>query len=322
MIDKVDLRKNNISGLELNQIIKHANLKKSVRNGKIYFDNKETKNFGGGFFIQINHRNNLKAVGSVHKFYNYLQKNRLDNYNRINLNQAKETIYKILTQYGILETGLMVRSYEIGVNVTLDFEPKKILDNLIKIKERKFFTHPFYKNESYKTTYTNRDFRHVFTVYDKLFELEQKRRTKPIGTSNIIRLEHKVRRNYKLTLTAFIKEDNLKKLFNDFKNDLSKMTFKPNIKYTGSGYSSINKINTARLIIMHGTKKAKAICKKRFELGESSISNYRTQREFIRDWFRLELFKDYKTIKTKESENLTRLLSIEYQELSPKQSKQ
>lgn len=322
MIDKIDLRKDKISGLELKQVISKANLKPSIRNGKTKYSNKETKNFDGGFFITVSEKGELKAVGSVHKFYNYLQNNKLDNYNRFSLKQAKETIYKIMAHYGILETGLKVRAYEIGVNIILDFEPNIILDNLLKIDERQYFTHPFYKNKSYKTTYTNRDFRHVYAVYDKLFEMEQKQRNKPQGTPYIIRLEHKVRRNYKLTLTHFLSPANLQKLFDNFKNDFSKMRFKPNIKYTGVGYSSQIKINTARLIIMHGTKEAKRICKNLHDIGETSKSNYRTQREFIRDWFKLEHFKNYQVIPKNESENLTDLLNIEYQALNPNKSKQ
>lgn len=318
MIDKIDLRKNKLTSKEIRQIIRNCHLKATYRNGKTKYNNTDTSNFNGGLFIEIDYNNRLKVEGSVHKYYNYLKNNKLDNHNRFNLIQAKETIHKIIKDIGVLETGVMVRSYEIGINIILEFDVHKILDNLIKVGGRKIYINPKYKYEKDKTTDFHRDFRHVYKAYDKLYEMKERGRTIPKGINNLIRLEHKVRRLSKLTLTDFISLEYLQKIFYDFKTAFDKMEFKPNIKYIGSGYSSQIKVNTAKLIITQGKLKALEVCKRLKDIGETSNSNYRTQREFIRDWHKKELYKDYKKIQLNEYANLTYLLSIEYQALNLK----
>jgi len=63
MIDKITLKKKNITDKELKQIASKSKLKKNTKNGAIYYDNGDTKNFNGGVFFFLK----KKGGGKVYR---------------------------------------------------------------------------------------------------------------------------------------------------------------------------------------------------------------------------------------------------------------
>lgn len=316
MFDNIVFTKKSLSDTERKHIIKKSFLKPIFRGGIVTYNNIDTKNFNGGLYIQIDHKGNLKITGSVHKYFNYLHFNRLINDNRFNLKQAKETIFKMLNNCGIELMGLRVRSYEIGLNIGLNFEPTVLIQSLKAIDKRRFYINPKYHLNTHVTTLIHTNIRVIYKAYNKTFEQQQKQR-KPINkASYIIRLERVNKRLEKLYLIDFLADTNLNKIFKDFKSDLSALKFSPNIEYKGGGYASQTKVDLARNIYLYGTKQVLENCKQDYKIGHTSTSHFRTQREFLRDWHIKELFKKYKPKPINEVANFQFLLNAEFQELT------
>lgn len=318
MIDKIDLRKSTIGENELKEMIKKANLKHHTKNGLEYWDNKDTKRFNGGFFIQVDTNRKFKIVGSVHKFKSFLTIGILDNSENITMGNAKETIIEIIKYYGIPNNDLKIYSYEIGLNITTPNEAKEYLTDMIRIKDKILFINPKYKNETLKTTYIHRDFRHVFYMYDKNHEIKEKqKRTKDF---NILRFEYKHQRIYKLDFKTFIQDSFLKQVRNFFNDWFSCVQFIPVIKYIGSGQSSAIELELAKRITLNGTEHTLNECKEHYKEGGTTPKQYRKQREFIRDWFIKELYKNFEITLTTKSTLLKELYQSGFNELIKKDS--
>lgn len=311
MIDKMILKKKNISEKELKQIQTKANLKTHTKNGVIFYDNKDTKGFNGGFFIQIDTKRTLKIAGSVHKFYNYATFGKLDNYNNITMSQAQQTILKLLKHYGVQNfEGFNVELYEVGINEQTDQPTHVILSKLDSLKGKKFYFHPRYKNETLKTTETDKDKRRIFRAYDKLHELKDNRRQPPENIKHLTRYETIYRRQ-KIPLTEFLTDQNLKRLEDNFYKEMQELKPVPKVAYIGKGKSCQFKKELAGIILNFGTKKAMQYIKEK----DLTPKEYRTRREFIRDWHTKEYHKEYKLIKTeitqRKPDNTSRLKQID-----------
>lgn len=309
------LTKKNISDSEFSQMLVKSKLRKHYLNGKPYFDNKDTKDFNGGFYIKIDIHGTLKIVGSVHKFSNFIKTGLLDNYNTFTMPEAKETLYNVLDYYGISAGGLMVHLFELGANIPVEIPPAELLERLEGIGNKKFYFNPIYKNESVKTTDLHRDFRVIYKVYDKLHELHEKKRKPPENVINLIRLETTYRRVQKMEISDFLTAGNLQKLQAKFISDFMKLNFSPFIIYTGTGKIARYKIELARLIISDGTVKALETCKEWFLTGETTPKQYKTQKSFIKYWFEIHM-KNYKTEKPKFGTCWDFLLNTEFQKLT------
>lgn len=296
MIDKITLKKKSITDKELKQIASKSRLKKNIKNGAIYYDNGDTKNFNGGFFIQIDTRGALTVSGSVHKFFNFEATGKLTNYNNITMQQAQQSITKILEYYGLKGIELQVYYFEIGINHETEEPTHKILERFQTLNGKKLYFHPRFKKESLKTTETDKDKKRIFRMYDKLHELKEKRQTLT-GVKNLTRYETIYKRQ-NIPLQEFITNENLKRLEEDFYKEIQELQPAPKVEYIGTGKSSTIKKELAGVIITLGTEKAMQMIKEQ----DLTPKEYRTRREFIRDWFSKELYKEYKL--TKEENNI------------------
>lgn len=296
MIDKMILKKKHISEKELRQIQTKANLKTHTKNGVIYYDNKDTKGFNGGFFIQIDTKRTLKIAGSVHKFHNYLKCGKLDNYNNITMHEAQQSILKMLKHYGVRNfEGFNVEYYEVGTNEQTAQPTHEILSKLDNLKGKKFYFHPRFKNETLKTTETDKDKRRIFRVYDKLHELKDNRRQLPQNIKHLTRYETIYKRQ-NITLSEFLTNQNLQRLEDNFYKEIQELKSVPKVAYIGAGNPSQLKIELAKSIIQNGTQKTLDHCKKQFKNKEITQRQMQVRREFIRDWEVKELYKQYKVL--------------------------
>lgn len=292
MIDKITLKKKKITDEELKQIASKSKLKKHTKNGLIYYDNGDTKNFNGVFFIHIDTKRTLKVTGSVHKFFNYEATGKLTNYNNITMQQAQQSIIKILQHYGLKGIELQVDYFEVGINHETEEPTHKILERFQTLNGKKLYYYPRFKDESLKTTEMDKDKKRIFRMYDKLHELKEKRQSLT-GVKNLTRYETIYKRR-DTPLQEFITDQNLKRLEEDFFKEVQQLQPAPKVEYIGTGRSSSIKKELAGVILTLGTKKAMQMIKEQ----ELTPREYRTRREFIRDWFSKELYKDYKLKKS------------------------
>ncbi|WP_434981553.1 hypothetical protein [Daejeonia sp. YH14] len=310
MLDKIHIIKKNLSNDEVCKILNKTNLQENQRNGKKYFDNALTKDFTGGIYIKIDHENNLKIVGSVHKYSNFLHTGLLDNYNTFNMQEARETVLKMLGNYGISLPSLQMYSYELGANIRTEITPAVILEKLADINGKRFYYNSIYKHESVKTTDLHRDFRVVYKVYDKKREMIDKKRKPPDILENIIRIETQYRR-IQMDLNRFLSVENLTKIQDKFFRDFNNIHFLPNILNMEKARQ--NQIEIARNIIIYGIEKTAEIYRERHNTGETSYKQYRQQKQFIKNWFEKELFKKFKPTPPEFFPIWAKLLNSEFQ---------
>lgn len=295
MIDKLTFRKKNISEKDLKLLQKKSKLRMHHKNGAVYYDNKDTKDFNGGFYIHIDTKGTLKVGGSVHKFYNFLNGGKLDNYNNITMQESRETILKILEFYGLGSVGgYLISSFEVGANFETERPTHWILKKLDNIGNKPFYFNPMYKDESHKTTEINKDFKRIFRVYDKLHELKDKKRKPPPNINHLTRCESIYRRCERLELETFLNIEFLKEKERIFWQEMKSIKLKKFVEYTGVGVCSHSKKQTAKDILQFGTVRALELAKERHEKKELTPKQYRTVREFIRDWHDKEYYKNFK----------------------------
>ena len=91
-------------------------------------------------------------------------------------------------------------------------------------------------------------------------------------------------------MQEFITNKNLKHLEEDFFREVRELQTAPKVEYIGTGKGSSIKKELAGVILTLGTKKAMQMIKEQ----DLTPREYRTRREFVRDWFSKELYKDYK----------------------------
>lgn len=314
MIDFITLVKPHLSDMEIKSIVDKNRLQTNSKDGIVYYDNANTKNFSQdqGIYILIDTNGKLKVEGSLHKYYNEINGQERNNYNFFSMSDAKLAIYKLLTEKGIDEESLRVFNYEIGLNLDVSKDCRAYLDKMINIgplgDERRLYVNARYKDERVKTTIFHKHTRKYFKVYDKIFESMDKKR-KIIPDSKILRLETVYRRLDNCFVSDFFNRDKLKNLIEAFFRDWRTLHFERDIitpKGTGRArqYLCMEIISEGREAVL---KKAK----ERYKNGSLKEWEYRNIREFIsKEWD--EIKKDISFIQSDEEKEYRDLMRVNH----------
>ncbi len=291
MIDLLTLTKNGLSDLEVKQIVEFNKLQTNSKAGKLYYDNMNTKNITDGFYLRIETNNRLKMVVSLHKYKNQIERKGFVNYDLFTMRQASKTAESLETQTGIQLNKLNVYGYEIGMNLYLKKDCRVYLDKIESIglldNKREFFVNPKYKNERLKTTYFYREMRKVFKVYDKNFEMAEKRRKEDTGHPNILRIETVFNRVEKMPMEKFMSPANITRLTDQFIKDWRTIHFK-NLPEVPKGTGATKRELCAE-ILKHGNEIVLNNARESLKSGALTQKQFRRVREFIQnDW---ETFK-------------------------------
>ena len=284
MIDFFSIVAKRISDVDKLQIIKKNNLQCifNISTNSKNYDNAQNKNLTGGIYLKIC-ENDLKIEGSVHKYFHYLKYKTLENYTVFTMLDFIETIEIIFKNFSIPKLEFFVMHYEIGLNVFVEQNPIKYLNEAQSIgkldgTQRKLYINPKYKQERFLTTQMHRDNTLVYRMYDKDFE--RRDRGKNTVISNCIRIETKRTRLRNTTLIEFINYSNLILIQNKFIADWNMLNFKPDILAPAGTHQS--KKDLAKKIIISGSE----IVLKEIENNRDKLTPkiYRTSREFIKSW--------------------------------------
>lgn len=297
MIDNIIMIKKNLSDVEIKQIVKTSRLLEQSVNGLKAYNNGTTKNFDGGFFIKIGTDKTLKITGSLHKYYSFLNTKSLTNFDSFTMHQAKETIIKMIENIGFEPENTNINFFEIGLNLAVNVEPKNILKSVYSIgndaTEKLFFINAGYKQKRHINTITHRDFRTYHKMYDKIFEMND-RKKQPPNDIKIIRIETAHRRVEKTLLLDFFKNENLQIIQNRFFSNWDKLNFYNDIDAPTGTHKS--KIELAKEIIYKGKNEVLIKYLEQYNNNVLSIKMYYTIKRFIENWEN-EKFK-YKSKKT------------------------
>lgn len=302
MIDLLTLTQNGLSDDEVQRIVDFNKLQTNSKAGKIYYDNMNTKNITDGFYLRIETNKRLKLMVSLHKYKNMIENKGFVNYDLFTMNEATNTAQLLENKTGLELKDLNVYGYEIGMNLYLPQDCRIYLDRIetIGILEAKkdFWVNPRFKNERLKTTYLYREMRKVFKVYDKNFEMSEKRRKEETGHPNILRIETVFNRVEKMPMSKFLSKANIKNMTDRFIKDWRTVQFSLNATVP-KGTSSTKKI-LCENILRYGTEKVLNDAKTDLKLNRITPKQYRLVREFIQnDW---NGFKAFVKIEQSEAE--------------------
>lgn len=285
MIDKIRFSKKNLSENEIKKIVLTSRLQSYDADGLKHYNNQRTKNFNGGMFIKIDTDKTLKIEGSLHKYNTFLKCKQLNNFDSFTMPQAKETLLKLIENLGIEIENVTVNFYEIGLNIVANIEPKELLKSIYSIgdfdKEKLFYINAKYKNESVITTQFHKDFRLVYKVYDKIFEMQDKQKTLP-NDKTIIRIETEHKRIENTLLIDFFIDANLKRLQTSFFNHWDKLNFL--VEIVAPKKTSISKIELAKVLYKKSKSEVLAEIFKQYKNNTMSIKIYYTLKRFVDNW--------------------------------------
>lgn len=288
MIDLITLINPGLSDDEVSTIVGWNGLQTNSKDGVVFYDNMNTKNLAQqkGVFIRIETNQKLKVECSLHKYFNETKSGDRSNYNLFTMRDAESTYKHLIAEKVIPNDDLRVYNYEIGINLNLSKNCRDFLDKMKSIgsvgNEKQLYVNPRYKDERVKTTVFHNHTRKYFKVYDKVFELRDRKR-KHIPDGNILRIEIAYRRLDKCFATDFFQPDNLAKMVEAFFRDWRTIQFQQDI-ITPKGTGRARQ-NLCLEIMDKGADAILKQAKERHTNGSLKDWEYRNIREFVnREW--------------------------------------
>lgn len=314
MIDLITLIKPNLSEAEILDIVERNDLQTNSKDGAVFYDNLSTKNLAQqkGVFIRIETNHKLKVEGSLQKFFNETQGAGRSNFNMFSMSEAKASLNNLLAEKGIGINDLRVYNYEIGLNLNVSKNCRSFLDRMKSIGpvggEKLLYVNPRYKDERVKTTVFHNHTRKYFKVYDKVFELKD-RKKKLIPDGDILRIETAYRRLDNCLVVDFFNPDNLKKLLESFFKDWRTIQFRQDVitpKGTGRARQQL-----CLEIMEKGKDAVVQQAKERHQCGALKDWEYRNIREFItHEWDTIK--NEITFIQSDEEKEFRHLLKVNH----------
>lgn len=261
-------------------------------------------------------KNTVTLSCSLHKYWMKMNYGRLRNDNVFTVSEARAAFEMLLFENGLLAEKTRVVLFEIGLNMNVSYDPLTFIE-LVQYLPRKndikndktMFVDANYRINRQKTSEKHKDIRRYFKIYDKGWEMNEKKRTPnppkgelttppdghpskgefgtppdghpSKGELKILRIESVYRRQNEKS-HEFFSDSNVSRLAKNFYMDWKDLFFVRTIKaYKGARKSEVER---ASIIINIGAKEYQERCKSDFEAGKISSKQYRTIREFIRDY--------------------------------------
>jgi hypothetical protein len=285
MFDKMTFKIIVNTKLEAENIAKINNLQAWENGNIIRYESKETYKFSG-IAISIA-KNKAQIKCSLHKLYYKWTFDTLENCGLFTITEARRTLYTLFEKTGIDTARARITYFEIGLNITTEKEPIQYIE-LIKsittgkaatITKEMFHDANFRKNRQ-KTTTKTKTIKKYFKIYDKGFEMTDRKRTKPTG-ENILRIETVYRRQSTL-VSKFFEPDNINRITRTFYKDWAAVEFERKIA-TDTGTKESEK-EKAKNTLLLGRENYLQMAKTDLQDGKITEKQYRIIREFVRDW--------------------------------------
>ncbi|WKW46729.1 hypothetical protein P3875_01260 [Myroides sp. JBRI-B21084] len=287
MIDNFKIERRKSPQTVLERLVKIAYLDKIQTKKGIEYNNKDTKNFCGGLYVQITTDDKIIISGSLHKYKNYLCKNKLTNFDAFTMNEAQETIKTLFTNLELDIEGFCVLHFEIGISFFFGNDLKELINEVLSIgneylNPKAFYLSPIVKDDRMKLTRSHRDLKKVFKIYDKHNEMKDKRISNSHEAFGVLRIETIYRRQEKKELSQFIELSNLEALQDQFFKEWDQLNFYSDLQ-APTGTHKI-KIEIAKDLIYNGTIEVLEKFKKEFENGTITRRVYYNIKEFVENW--------------------------------------
>lgn len=233
-----------------------------------------------GLYLQTK-GDKLQIKCSLHKQFYYRLFGSLDNSGEFTMYNAKWIINTLFEEIGIDPKSGFVTHYEIGLNIHTDRAPLEYISIIKMISGKEFLIDPNFKRNRQKITDKSRTIRKVFKVYDKGFEMSDRKRQPHDNDPNILRIETVFRRE-KIKVTEFFSKKHLNKIATLFIKDWRTIEFEREIR--GAKGTHTDQTARAKQIFSMGIEAYMNLINEQRKRGELTERKYRTAREFARDW--------------------------------------
>lgn len=298
--------------LEADEIAKINGLEVWKNGNTTEYKNKENAKFTGIYITIRNNKAQIKC--SLHKYYSRLMGNGLENNDMFTITNVRRALNTLFNEIGLKTDKARITYFEIGLNIPTESEPIKYIELIKSIttgknsrQEKEMFNDANFRKNRQKTTEKVKTIKKYFKVYDKGFEMADRKRTEPNGLK-ILRIETVYRRQSKY-VNDFFTPANIERITHGFYLDWAGVEFARNI-HADIGIKESEKENAKNIIELGREEYLKHI-KAQFDAGNITPKQYRIKREFIRDWDSNK--HKYRMLPTKEEteykEKLTKLFN-------------
>ena len=271
--------------LEAVNIAKINDLQKWESGNVVRYENKETYKLSGIMISIVKNKVQIKC--SLHKLYNKLMTGTLENSGLFTITEARRELYTLFDKIGLEAERARITYFEIGLNIPTNDEPIKYIELMKSITTGKastttkeMFNDANFRKNRQKTTEKAKTIKKYFKVYDKGFEMSDRKRTEPTD-EKILRIETVYRRQ-SVYVPEFFKPDNIDRITRTFYKDWAGVEFER--KVTADKGTRQSEIANAEKILSLGRENYLQIIRTELQDEKITAKQYRTIREFIRDW--------------------------------------
>ena len=244
-----------------------------------------------GIQVQII-KNRVTLKCSLHKYWEKTNFGRLRNDTLFTISEAKAAFEMLLFENGFVARKVRVVTFEIGLNLYVSYDPITFIELANYMVPASggakiMFIDANYHQNRQRTTLKHSDIRRYFKIYDKGFEREK--RDKKAGRSEkvnnsgekILRIETVYKRISKRA-DEFFSDANLNPLVQRFWVDWKDLCFTRDVRAQKGCRKS--EVERARKIINIGAEQYLKQIKQDLKDKKITEKQYRTDREFIRDF--------------------------------------
>jgi len=238
-----------------------------------------------GILLRVNNEK-LQIKCSLHKVFYKKKYGVLDNTGIFTVSNANEALELLFNHIGAKKDNAKITYFEIGLNLPVKHEATKYIELMQAITTGKtsikktFGEDKNYKKNQQKTTEKSKGIKVVYKTYNKEAENAARQRKEPTG-EHVLRLETMYRRQ-SISVTDFFKKENIDKLVSYFYRDWARVEFTRTMS-ADSG-TRISEMYNAEKVLLLGAENYLQKAKEDFKNGKITEKQYRTVREFIRDW--------------------------------------
>ena len=244
-----------------------------------------------GFEIYIKY-NKLILKTSLHKYWEFICNKKLRNDTLFTISEAKSAFNNLLFINRLDKNKVFITQFEIGLNLNVSYEPLSFIELATYISningiEKEMFIDANYRKDRQRTTEKHKDIRKYFKMYDKGWQLQDKKNVQQkqrTNTVKILRIESCYRR-YKINANEFFSDSNLNRLKYLFYEDWKSIHFLRMV--TGKKGCRTSEVQNANILINKSPGFLLDSIKKKIKPGLLTKNHLRTVREFIRDFDKL-----------------------------------
>lgn len=232
-------------------------------------------------------RNILTLKTSLHKYWNNRNYGMLRNDNTFTVSEAKSAFQMLFSENRLHPGKVKITQFEIGLNLNVSYDPLSFIEKVKHIPtsiNKSMFIDANYHINRQRTTEKYKDIRKYYKIYDKSWEMMEKRRQPTMQRDNktkILRIETCYRRHNDWS-DKFFTDNNIDRLVNRFYSEWKSLFFYKDVIGKKGARNSENE--RARVLINEGKESYLESTKNDFDNKKISENQYRTIREFIRDF--------------------------------------